>query len=464
MAKKESALIDSQRTRLAAALRQVPKETLADLLAELAQSHPEASERLERHALSHDPAGLANVFRTRLEGWKHPKRFRGRGAAADFGRELQAWLDEIERELLPLDAAQALQLVEAFLGNDAEFFEQADDSDAAIGDAIRAACRLWLRAAKAQGNRHIAHWVERVYALVAADQYGARDALLKHAELLFEEPGLRALAQRYEADLDEGLAAREAGRREHGAFRAAAAIELIADALGNPDLSTRTALRINPDPDLRQREQFAQRYLRRGRPREALAWLERDGMHAEEVSRHLLAEVYAALGETERLRQVRRELFERSGSLDDFEAWKISLAPAEQASATELARARAHALDDPVAAARLLLALNDDAGAEQVLIARRASVRGESYYHLVPLAQALENQRPRAAIVCYRALLLAILARAYARAYGHAADYLRTLRRLDTQLFDYGALETHEAFEASIRHAHSRKVAFWSRF
>ncbi len=463
MAKKEHTLGDSPQTRLATALRRVPKETLADLLAELAQSYPEVSERLERYALSHDLARLANVFRARLEDWKHPKRFRGRGAAADFGRELQAWLDEIERELLPLDAAQALQLAEAFLGNDAAFFKQADDSDAAIGDAIRAACRLWLLAAKAQGNRHIAHWVEQVYTLVATDQYGARDALLKHADLLFEEPGLRALAQRYETDLDEGLAAREAGRREHGTYRAAAAIELIADALGDPDLSTRTALRINPEPDLRQREHLAQRYLRCARPREALAWLEGDGTHAEEASRHLLAEIYAALGETERLREVRRVLFELSGSLEDFEAWKSSLAPAEQASATELARARAQVLDDPVAAARLLLALDDAAAAEELLIARRASVRGESYYHLVSLAQALENQRPRAAIVCYRALLLAILGRAYARAYGHAADYLRALRRLHTQLFDYGVLETHEAFEASIRHAHPRKVAFWSR-
>jgi hypothetical protein len=108
--------------------------------------------------------------------------------------------------------------------------------------------------------------------------------------------------------------------------------------------------------------------------------------------------------------------------------------------------------------------LDDDAAAEALLLTRAAHVRGEAYYDLVPLAQVLEQKgRLLGAIVCYRALLVAILARAYARAYGHAADYLLALRLLDAQVRDYGALNTHEAFESSIRSAHKRKVAFWSR-
>ena len=65
--------------------------------------------------------------------------------------------------------------------------------------------------------------------------------------------------------------------------------------------------------------------------------------------------------------------------------------------------------------------------------------------------------------MCYRALLVAILARAYARAYGHAAEYLRALRRLDVRVDDYGSLPTHQAFESSVRSAHGRKVSFWNR-
>ena len=97
-------------------------------------------------------------------------------------------------------------------------------------------------------------------------------------------------------------------------------------------------------------------------------------------------------------------------------------------------------------------------------MARHTDLRGEEYYRLVPLAQTMEKKgRLLGAVVCYRALLMAILARAYARAYGHAAEYLAALRKLDRQSHGYGTLPTHEAFEAALRNVHGRKVAFWSR-
>jgi hypothetical protein len=157
-------------------------------------------------------------------------------------------------------------------------------------------------------------------------------------------------------------------------------------------------------------------------------------------------------------------LFDRTGTPSDFEAWQQSLEPADRAHAAEVARERAKILDDPITGAQLLFALDDDAGAEALLVARHATLRGEDYYRLVPLAEALEKKgRVLGTIVCYRALLVAILTRACGRAYGHAADYLRALRRLDGQVDDHGSLPTHEAFESSIRSTHGRKVSFWKR-
>jgi hypothetical protein len=69
----------------------------------------------------------------------------------------------------------------------------------------------------------------------------------------------------------------------------------------------------------------------------------------------------------------------------------------------------------------------------------------------------------RGATACYRALLLAILARAYARAYGHAARYFKKLTEIALQQPDLQPLATHESFEAIVRTKHARKVAFWSR-
>ena len=147
MARKKASAAATWDERLES-LRSQPKEKLAALLAELAATNPPVEERLARHALTADPARLAAEFRTRLQTWKRSRRFLWRSTAAPFGRALEAWLDEIERELLPLDPVRAHALAEAFLRSDERFFEQADDSDGAIGDAIRAGCRLWLRAAK----------------------------------------------------------------------------------------------------------------------------------------------------------------------------------------------------------------------------------------------------------------------------------------------------------------------------
>ncbi|HEX2831056.1 MAG TPA: hypothetical protein VHP37_32275 [Burkholderiales bacterium] len=447
------------------ALRGRSSDELAELLAELAATHPEVEERLARHALAADPARLAADFRTRLQGWKRSKRFYWRTAARGFARELEVWVGQIEHELLPLDAGKTHDLADAFVRSDARFFEQADDSDGAIGDAMRAGCDLWLRSAKAQPDRPASGWIERVHALVTADGYGAREALLRHADVLFDEPDLRALASRFEADLEKALRAPSDGDgRTYGLFKAAGAVGLIADALRDPDLYAKATLRYSPNPNPLQKQHFADRYIRYGRPAEALAWLEGDWGFHETDRQRLVAEAYEALGDTERLQSLRRALFDRTGSPGDFAAWRQSLAPGDYARAVEVAHARAQTLDDPIAGAQLLLALNDDAAAEALLVARQAAVQGESYVSVGEVALELEGKgRLLGAIVCYRALLLAILTRAHSKAYGHAAEYLRTLRRLDTSVVDYGPLETHETFESAVRTAHGRKTSFWNR-
>ena len=464
MVTKKRPIADMMDTRLQS-LRRQSKDDLAKLLAELADRHPAVEERLARHAISSDPARLAAEFRGRLQTLKRSRRFHQRSEATSFGRMLESWIAEVECELLPLAPERAFQLADAFVRNDKNFFEQADDSDGAIGDAIRAGCRLWLRAASMQSDRDSADSIGRVHTLVKADEYGAREALLAHSDLLFDETGLRSLASRFEADLDKALHAQStADKIRYGVYKAAAAIGLIADVLRDPDLSTKTTLRYSPNPNDVQKERFAERYIRFGRPSDALAWLASDWGHREHVRERLLADVYAALGDTDSLRMVRQALFERTGSTSDFEAWCQTLATAERASAAEVARERAKRLNDPITAAQLLLSLNDEKEAEALLVERQAAVRGGDYGRLVPLAQTLEKKGfLLGSIICYRALLMAILGRAYARAYGHAAEYLIALRRLDARVVSYGPLTGHQALESSIRGAHGRKVSFWNR-
>jgi hypothetical protein len=160
----------------------------------------------------------------------------------------------------------------------------------------------------------------------------------------------------------------------------------------------------------------------------------------------------------------RHALFERTGTAHDFEAWHLALSPAERPTAATRARERARTHDDPITGANLYLALGDEAAAEQLLVDRNGDLRGDDYYRLVPLAQLLESAgRLLGAVACYRALLVAILTRGYARAYGHAAVYLLVLRSLDARAGNYRDLATHQAFESVIHNAHGRKVSFWNR-
>ena len=261
--------------------------------------------------------------------------------------------------------------------SDEWFFEQADDSDGAIGDAIRAGCSLWLRAAKAHPNQEVAEWIDRVYGLVTADEYGTREALLRHSGLLFDEPSLRGLANRFEADLEKALRVRSTAKgRDFGVFKAAGAIGLIADALRDPALYAQTTLRHSPNPNPLQKQHFAERYIRYGRPAEALAWLKGKWDCWEPDRQRLLAETYAALGDTARLQAARRAVFDRTGSPSDFEAWRESLTPDARPRAAAVARERAETLEDPVAGAQLLFAISDDQAAEALLVARHTGVDG----------------------------------------------------------------------------------------
>jgi hypothetical protein len=147
----------------------------------------------------------------------------------------------------------------------------------------------------------------------------------------------------------------------------------------------------------------------------------------------------------------------------DLHRWLEHLPEASRHEALERARQLALGHDDPATAATLLLDIGDDEAAEAMLLAEPARIRGDNYGALVPLAQALKtHQRLRGEAAIYRALLTAILNRAYARAYGHAARYWARLREIAATGVGLLPLESHEAFESAIRLRHARKTAFWA--
>lgn len=118
-------------------------------------------------------------------------------------------------------------------------------------------------------------------------------------------------------------------------------------------------------------------------------------------------------------------------------------------------------LPNPGLAAQLLIELHREADAEGVLVDKAAAIDGADYFMLPTLAKTLAaGGRSKGATAIFRALMLNILDRANARAYGHAARYPERLALMSAT--DLAPLPSHEDFVAQLRSKHARKTAFWT--
>jgi hypothetical protein len=164
------------REELARFLESQDAPTLAEVLLELAEDHAQVYARLERLRLRGDPGALSAQFTRQLQRWESDDRFVRYQDAAAFGRELDVWVTQVQREVLPSFPGEAMALFAAFLELDRVVFERVDDDGGYVGGAFELACRLWLAAAAAAGLS-ASEIDDRASTLLSADNYGAREVL-----------------------------------------------------------------------------------------------------------------------------------------------------------------------------------------------------------------------------------------------------------------------------------------------
>jgi len=445
-------------------LRRQDTDTLVSLLLDLARDNEDIRARLARLRWADRPDKLSAGFRKTLSAWRQPSRFRTRSEALAFGRELEEWLDQVAQELMPQDPPAALDLFQTFIEADADWFHQADDSDGAIGTAVRAACGHWLRAA-ARCETPADAWEDRLLGLYAADRHGAREPLLQQAHQLLGEDAQRALVAQLEARLSQTL--QDPGAQEDpplDTFRWVGAHSLLATSLRDPDIKVRASLQLQPDPHPVQREVFARAYLEANRPADALTWLEGPWGHLETSRLTLQVQALEQLGRLEEIAPVRRRVFERTLSRADLQQWIEHLPESARTEAIDHARRLAREHRDVEAAATLLLNIDDARAAEECLLTNASQLEGRHHDRLDRLAESLRaHDCPRGETVVYRALLTAILEQANFRAYGPAAGYWQRLQQIADSGVSLSPLPEHEVFTAYVRAKHARKSAFWAR-
>ena len=116
----QNAFMDSIGAKEATAsfLARQDAQTLAQALLELAEDYAPVYQRLERLRLRDDPAALTARFTLQLQKWETDDRFVRHQDAAAFGRDLDVWVAQVQREVLPRFPGEAMALLAAFLDVD----------------------------------------------------------------------------------------------------------------------------------------------------------------------------------------------------------------------------------------------------------------------------------------------------------------------------------------------------------
>jgi hypothetical protein len=454
--------VERLRPRLAAAT----KEQLVALAERLASGSEELAMRIDYLT---DPSTAAKALQRRITALRGGKRFIAYGETREIAAELSTIAEDIRADILPRDPEKAAALAENLFRLDQVIFDRADDSDGLIGGELREACVLWLDAAavvRATDTDSRTDWPATLYEFYQANDYGVREPLLEQAHRLLREDELRALATRFEDDARRTMEAAKAGTAErHRVFGSSSAMGLVARSLRDPQLYEQSIRVHSAEPNTLQANDIAEHYLVCGDGAGALRWL--DGPAAENAQFQrldLLDRAYELLGDRDRQIEIRRELYRRAPGIHSYRALEEILPVADRSALRVRACQDAKTNPHVASAAELLFALKEPALAEQVIVERSKELDGRNYTLLTALVKtAKANGQFLAAALIWRALIDAILARGYAKAYGHAARYLLELRALSANIADYRGHPSHDSYENALRLAHGRKVSFWGR-
>lgn len=439
-----------------AALGKLPRERLAAFVAELTSVEGVAP-RVES-LLTEGDAGQATVMvQRRIAGIRRrEKPVWGFKAASELADELDRILDDIERSVLPGAPGVALDLVAAFIEADDDIFAHADDSYGAIGMTFKRACSLFGKAARRCPAASVLAVLLRLW---GGGGYGARGDLMRETAPALKSDARRELI----AELRRRMHA--AGEREH--FSICTGLMDVADVIGDPELYEEACLNGPLAKVAVYRLNVAQRYLKAGRPDEAMKHLpatsgECGGYANDWVETH--THLLRALGRTDEWRAALWREFRGhpdKASLDELlEAFPESERPMLIESAREEVLRGKH---DPATQAEFFLDLGDAALAARCVLERVASLNGSLYMVLLPLAKRLEAKHPLAASALYRALLEGNLRQALSKYYHHGVRYWRALEELARRITDWEPLPNHDGYVAEIRQQHGRKPAFWKQ-
>lgn len=476
----------SKTTLNAQNLESLGSERLAELLIEISTGDAAAKRRLRMELAGERSSGeLAKEIRKRLTSIARSKSFIDWRSVRAIASDLETQRQAIVEKVAKADPKEALELLWRFMALATSIFERSDDGSGTIIGVFHNACEAIGHVAVFAKADPIS-FADRVYDALVVNDYGQYDGLIGIAAPALSTSGLERLKQRMialsnqpvkrPADKDRRAVGWGSGGtiyEDEIAERSRQstvnlAMKDIADAQGDVDAfigqydeKTRKVPRIAAD--------IGKRLLAAGRAEDALAIIDAaenrksDSWDWPDFEwEDVRIETLEALGRTEDAQKVRWECFERSLSATHLRAYLKRLPDFDDLEAEEKALDHAGQYRNRLGALLFFISWPALERASRLVNAHAAVLDGDHYEILTHAAEVLAAKYPLAATLVLRSMIDFTLGKSRSSRYKHAARHLLECSSMSSTIADFGAFETHQAYEARLRREHGRKPSFWS--
>ena len=471
----------------AKSLEALGPERLAELLIEISNGNAAAKRRLRLElAKAQSPGELAKEVRKRLSSIARSQSFvdwQGIRALAD---DLDTQRDAIVETVAKANPHEALDLFWRFMALAPAIFERCDDGSGTLIGVFHEACGdIGDVALMAKPNPTTL--ADHAFEALIANDYGQFDELVAVLAPALGPTGLEHLKQRM-VDLSNRPVEKPAEKdrvkigwssggpiyademAERSRISAVhLALREIADALGDVDAfieqyeeETRKVPKVAAE--------IARRLLAAGRTEEAWRTIEATEHRRRGGSwdwpdfewEDARTDVLEALGRADDAQAARWGCFERSLSSTHLRAYLKRLPDFDDVEAEKKALDYAQRSRNLLQALSFLVSWSALDRAASLVLQRLGELDGDHYEILTQAADALAGKHPLAATMVLRAMIDFSLTNSRSSRYKHAARHLLDCAGLSSAIEDFGAFESHSAYETRLRREHGRKSSFWN--
>jgi len=398
-------------------------------------------------------------FKKTVTAAKNSRKMFWRSQAPDLAEMLNQALEQLKQSVR--DPQTGVDALIDFYKRDADIFERCDDSYGNVGDVFRmTAADLFVDyASKCPDKDKVA---AQILELQEDDGYGVRDALIDKASKFLNKDDVKQLIEK----INQRVPTHEEMPHQRKWLYM---IESLARQIKDGALFEETRRRNWEGLNGRAYIEIAKVYFSAGDALTAYDRLQKAaecGAQNEHEYSELFRDVSQALGKVEDVTKISWEIFRRTRCKETLNELLMQIGEDKRAEVVykevDLIMA---SKEFNITDAQFLIDVGEGQCAQDYVIARRDQLDGEQYYHLPPLAEHFEAKGSfLAAVIIYRTLLEANLAKALSKYYSHGVRYLRRLDALSGRVSDWHIIESHDMYVQRIKQKHGRKSSFWAKY